>query len=143
MKILIGRTDIADFPDLKIYKVPVKIDTGAYTSAIHASDIEEIQMDGGPYVQFKILDETHPEFHGKLFRYRNYSRRTIKNSFGQSEDRFVIKTNIELFGMAYSIALSLSERTDLKYPVLLGRKFLNSQFIIDPSLKNLSFKSKK
>ena len=61
MKILLGRTDIADFPDLDIYQVAVKTDTGAYTSAIHAIDIEEVRLDGVPFVQFKILDDTHPD----------------------------------------------------------------------------------
>lgn len=134
---------MAAFPDLMIDEINVKIDTGAYTSAIHASDIKELALDNGTVIQFKVLDELHPKHDGKVFRYRNYSKKTVKNSFGQSEERFIIETSIELFGITYPISLSLSERSDLKYPVLLGRKFLNKRFIIDTSLKKLSHKSRK
>lgn len=141
MKILIGRADFAEFPDLKIKEAGVKIDTGAYTSAIHASEIKELSIDNKSVVEFKILDKSHPDHDGRVYRYRNYSKKRIKNSFGQSEERFVIETSIILFGKTYPISLSLSERSDLKYPVLLGRKFLNNRFIIDTTLKNLSHKA--
>jgi len=143
MKILIGRTDFAEFPDLEISQINVKVDTGAYTSAVHASEIEEVLVNNETFIQFKILDESHPEYRDKVFRYKRYSRKRIKNSFGQSEERFIIETSIRLFGICYPISLSLSERTDLKFPVLLGRKFLTNRFIIDTSLKNLSIKSSK
>jgi len=142
MKILIGRTDVAEFPDLKIDEINVKIDTGAYTSAIHASEIMERTIDNETVVQFKILDKSHPKHDGRVYQYRNYSRKKVTNSFGQSEERFVIETSIILFGITYPISLSLSERTDLKYPVLLGRKFLNNRFIIDTALKDVSLKMK-
>ncbi len=143
MKILIGRTDVAGFPDLDIDEIDVKVDTGAYTSAIHATEIEEITVKNETLIQFKILDISHPEHNGKVFRYRNFEKRTITNSFGQSEERYVIDTSIKLFGTCYPISLSLSERSDLKFPVLLGRKFLNKRFIVDTALKNESFKTTK
>lgn len=143
MKILIGRTDVAEFPELEIDEISVKVDTGAYTSAIHATEIEEIPGGGERCVQFKILDESHPAFNDKVFRFKKYTKKKIKNSFGQAEERFIIETTIRLFGIDYPIALSLSERTDLKYPVLLGRKFLRNRFIVDPSLRNSSRKRKK
>lgn len=142
MKILIGRTDVADFPDLGLEKIAVKVDTGAYTSAFHASDIEEITEDGEQVVQFRLLDPSHPDYDRKLFRFKHYSKKTIRNSFGQSEERFVIETTIRIFGIDYPIALSLSERSDLKFPVLLGRKFLNKRFIIDTTIKDASMKGR-
>jgi hypothetical protein len=143
MKILIGRTDVASFPDLEIDEIDVKVDSGAYTSAIHATEIKERNIDGNPVIQFKILDPSHPKHDGRVYRYSDYAKKVVKNSFGQSEERFVIETTIVLFGITYPISLSLSERTDLKYPVLLGRTFLNKRFIIDTTLKDLSKKSSK
>ena len=67
----------------------------------------------------------------------------MKNSFGESEERFVVQTNIVLFGEEYPIHLSLGQRGDMTYPILIGRRLLNKRFIVDPSQKNVSYKKKR
>jgi hypothetical protein len=66
--------------------------------------------------------------------------RNVKSSNGSVEQRIAIKTEIILFGNTYPIELTLTERADMKNPVLLGRKFLSKKFLIDTSRKNLSQK---
>lgn len=143
MKRTLGRIDKANFPELHLDSIDIKVDTGAYTSAMHCHDFEEVSVDGNSCIKFKLLDPFHPQYNEKEFVFKNYKKKTIKSSFGISEERFVIKTEIELFNEIFPITLTLSERSNMKYPILLGRKFLNRRFIIDTSKTYLSNKSKK
>jgi hypothetical protein len=140
--ITIGRIDKADFPELNLKNINVKIDTGAYTSTIHSHHIEEIKIDGVKYVSFKILDPTHKKYRDKEYRTKNFRKKSVKSSFGASEIRFVITTIIVLYGQEFPVELSLSERSDMKYPILLGRKLLKGRFVVDTAKKNISYKLK-
>ena len=142
MKITIGRFDKADFPELSLEDIDVKIDSGAYTSSIHCSNIEEITVDGESLIRFQLLDEEHPFYNHKNFDTKNYSSKIVKSSNGISEKRFMIQTEIIIFNKKLPIFLTLSERKDMKFPILLGRKFLNKKFVIDTAKKNLSNKLK-
>lgn len=142
MKITIGRIDKADFPELSLSEIDIKIDSGAYTSSIHCSNIEEVAVNGENLIQFTLLDPEHSFYNNKEFTSKNYSSKIVKSSNGISEKRFMIQTKIEIFNTIFPIYLTLSERKDMKYPILIGRKFLNKLFIIDTSKKNLSHKLK-
>ena len=142
-KIIIGRSDKANFPELNLEDIDIKIDSGAYTSSIHCSDVKEIINNNKNFIKFKLLDYSHPQYNNKDFIIEDYSSKMIKSSNGISEKRFLIKTKIILFNTELPIYLTLSERSDMKFPVLLGRKFLNKKFVIDTTKKNLSYKSKK
>lgn len=141
--IIIGRKDKADFPELDLQDIKIKIDTGAYTSSIHSQDIKEIEINGEKFIEFKLLDPSHPKYDSRVFRTKNYEEKAVKSSFGHVEKRFVVETIIFIFAEEYPIRLSLSERSDMKFPILLGRRFLNNRFIVNTSLKDLSFKLKK
>ena len=142
MKITIGRIDKADFPKLILEDIDLKIDSGAYTSSIHCSDIEEITIDNESFIKFTLLDPEHPFYNNKEFTSKNYTSKIVKSSNGISEKRFMIQTEITIFNTTFSIYLTLSERKDMKFPILLGRKFLNKKFLIDTSKTNLSYKLK-
>jgi len=141
-KIFIGREDMVDFPEFGLENIAVKTDTGAYSSSIHCHLIEETIIDFKKVIQFRLLDPSHTDYNEKSFYSENYSIKTIKNSFGTAEDRYVIETTIVLFGNEYPIKLSLSERGDMKYPVLLGRELLSKRFNVDTDRTNLSYKQK-
>lgn len=143
MKTTIGRKDKADFPELFLTNISLKVDTGAYTSTIHCHHITEVVIDEERYVEFQLLDPSHLKFKDEKFKTKKYKKKIIKNSFGESEQRFVIETIIIIFGKEYPIELSLSERSDMKYPILIGRKLLNERFIVDTSQVNLSYKLKQ
>lgn len=136
----IGRIDIANFPELALEDISIKVDTGAYTSSIHCHEIKELEENGSKFIAFKLLDSSHPQYQDKVLKTSSYIEKRVKSSNGQVESRFIISTNIFLFGEVLPIELSLSERSNMKYPVLLGRKFLSHKFIVDTSLKNLSSK---
>ena len=138
MKVL-GRSDRVDLPELGLSGIHAKIDTGAYNCSLHCSNAEVV--DGK--LQFILLDEEHPEFTGMKFTFKNFEKREIKNSFGEAEMRFVIKTRIKIYGYVIRAEFSLSDRGNLKFPVLLGRKILRKRFLIDVDQKDLSYLTKR
>ncbi|WP_073148966.1 ATP-dependent zinc protease family protein [Mesonia phycicola] len=134
-KKIIGRVDKADFPELNLKDIAIKIDTGAYTSSIHCDDIHE--KDGALYCRF--LDKEHPDYNHKPLIFKNYNTIKVRSSNGIAQKRYEIKSTIKIFEKVYKISLSLSDRKEMKFPVLIGRKFLNNKFIVDPQLKDISF----
>jgi hypothetical protein len=138
-KILIGRTDVVDFPKLELLGIDIKIDSGAYTSSFHCRYIEE--KDG--VLECKFLDPGYEKYHGKLVYFGEFSQKKVKSSNGITEKRYLVKTDILIFEKKYKIELTLTERGSMRFPVLLGRKFLSKNFIIDTSKKRLSFKQQK
>jgi hypothetical protein len=142
MKITIGRIDKADFPELSLEEIDIKIDSGAYTSSIHCSEIKEVTFKNKACVKFILLDPEHQFYNSKEFLFENYTSKIVKSSNGISEKRFMIQTEIIIFNKTFPIYLTLTERKGMKFPVLLGRKFLNKKFVIDTAKKNLSYKFK-
>ena len=138
LKTLIGRSDIADFPKLKLFGIDIKVDSGAYTSSFHCHHIEEQDN----LLKCQFLDPEHDKYHNKFFFFDDYSLKEIKSSNGLVETRYVIKTEIFIFNTLHPIKLTLTERGLMNYPVLLGRNFLSKKSIIDPSKKKLSYKNK-
>ena len=134
----LGRSDRVDLPGLGLENIHAKIDTGAYTSSLHCSRvaIHDNQL------EFVLLDEEHPEFTGMKFTFKKFTQREIKNSFGEVELRYIIKTTVRIFGEVFKAEFSLSDRDKLRFPILLGRKILRHRFIIDVTKKDLSFTSK-
>lgn len=139
MKQTIGRIDKADFPLLELYQIAVKTDTGAYTSSIHCKNVKE---ENG-VLKCNFLDEEHPDYDGKEIIFKNYETTRVKSSNGSVQTRYKIKTTITLFNKNHDIFLTLSDREEMKFPVLLGRTFLNKRFVVDTSLTNLSFKQQQ
>lgn len=138
-KKIIGRKDIADFPELGLQDVAIKIDTGAYTSSIHCDDFQEI--DDRLYCRFINEAQKTPNFKDLIIK--DYKKVRVKSSNGSIEERYQIKSRIELFQKTYQISLTLTNRSTMKNPVLIGRKFLNKKFIVDTDLHNLSFNAKQ
>ncbi|MBY0434430.1 MAG: ATP-dependent zinc protease [Cyclobacteriaceae bacterium] len=136
--LILGRSDRFDLPGLGLENIQAKIDTGAYTCSLHCQSAEIVD---GKLV-FVLLDEEHPEFTGMKFTFKKFDQREIKNSFGEAELRFVIKTKVKIFDKVIRAEFSLSNRGNLKFPVLIGRKILRHRFLIDVTKKDLSFLSK-
>jgi hypothetical protein len=142
-KKIIGRRELVNFPLLQLYGIEAKVDTGAYTSAIHCSDIEEISgADGSRLIRFQLLDPSHPAYDHQVLEFREFSLRDIKSSFGDVQARYVIRTQIQLFEEVIETEFSLSDRSDLKYPVLIGRTLLQQHFLVDVSRKYVARKRK-
>jgi len=132
IKVTIGRRETVDFPGLNIYGIIAKVDTGAYTTALHCHDIRE--ENGVLY--FKVLDPAHPGYTETEQRFSDYFQKEIKNSFGETEKRYMIKTIVKIGRKRIKSVISLTDRGTMRYPVLIGRKLLKNRFIVDVSLLN-------
>jgi hypothetical protein len=135
----LGRVDKIDFPKLDLFNIDAKIDTGAYTSAIHCSQV--IETDG--LLKCTFYSKGHPHFSGKELTFKQFSKTDVKSSNGYKENRFKIKSEVIFFGKTYKINLTLSTRDDMKFPVLIGRQFLSKKFLVDVDEQNISFNKKQ
>lgn len=130
-KVIIGRNEKVDLPNLRLKDLKAKIDTGAYTSVIHCHKIKLVISNKKKYLYFNLLDPGHPNYAKKLFKVTGFTEKKVKNSFGASEIRFAIKTPILVAGKLINAEFTLTDRSEMKYPILLGRKLLNAKFIVD------------
>ena len=114
-----------------------KVDTGADSNALHCDDIV---VDENNMVHFTLLDEVHPAYHGKRMRMPLHRLKKVRSSNGELQVRPSIKVKVEFFGKQYNSVISLTNRADMKYPMLIGRKFLSGKFLVDVSEEYLSKK---
>jgi len=142
-KVLIGRVDIIDLPEFGLKEIKAKIDTGAYTSSIHCSRIKLINENDQQLISFQLPASKIHGLTSRQFKTSNFKRKNVKSSSGHVEKRFVIKTSVKLFNRKILTEFSLTDRSTMKYPVLLGRKLLSRKFVVDVSQKNLSFKNNR
>ncbi len=130
--LIVGRNEAIDFPDLGLFGINAKIDTGAYTASLHCYDIRE--KDGVLY--FKLLEPTQNNFNVPDIKFTDYSQTNVKSSFGETEKRYVIKTKVEIGGKRLTTFFTLTDRGTMRYPVLIGRRLLNKRFMVDVSIEN-------
>lgn len=123
---LIGRREFVDFPGLQLFGLEAKIDTGAYTSSLHCERID-LKLENGKAVLYFTLEQDQ----GQPHRFESFSVKRIKNSFGEMEERYVIKTALHLCHKTIRCSISLSNRDSMRYPVLIGRRVLKGRFLID------------
>lgn len=137
-KQIIGRTDKVDFPKLGFNDIDVKIDTGAYTSSIHCTNIRE----EGEKLVCTFFDPSHPFYDGRELIFKEYDITAVRSSNGEIQYRYEVQTSIRIFGKVYKISLTLTSREDMRFPVLLGRKFLTKKCIVDTELTDVSYNLK-
>lgn len=129
-KKIIGRREKIAIVGLELYDLDAKIDTGADSNALHCDDIN-LEEEG--YVSFKLLDEVHESYHGKKMRMPLYKIKRVKSSNGEVQLRPSIKVRVSFFGKTYTTVISLTNRADMKFPMLIGRRFLSKRFLVDVS----------
>jgi len=124
-KMLIGRNEMVLFPDLNISSIKARVDTGARTSSLHAFNIELFERAGARWVRFDFEDQRSLEA-------RLWKQKYVRSSNGKRQSRYFIKTHVEFMkDRQILVILSLNDRSNMKYPVLLGRRLLAGRFIVD------------
>lgn len=126
---LIGRREFVNIPGLGINGIEAKIDTGAYTSSLHCETINIEKQDEKEVLCFTI----DPGENAKVFRFEQFAQKKIKNSGGEMEERYVIKTIVNIGKKSILSIISLSNRDNMRYPLLIGRRLLKQKFLIDVS----------
>ncbi len=127
-KVIIGRDEMIKFPALgngEMRAVDGRVDTGARTSSMHASNILVFEKEGVQWVRFDF-----EEYEG--LEARLWKQKYVRSSNGKKQSRYFIKTKIEFAnGKKYPITMSLTDRSKMKFPVLLGRRLLAGKFLVD------------
>lgn len=128
-KTVIGRAEKIDLLDFHLNDIAAKVDTGADSSSLWASSIEE-REDG---LYFVLFGPGNANYTGKVQRFTkpDYSMTRVANSFGQKELRYKVKLRIGVKGRVVRATFTLSDRSEKTYPILLGRRLLHGKFIVD------------
>ena len=124
----IGWREWISLVDFNDFFLKAKIDTGARTSALHATHIKEFQRDNQKWVKFRIHQSTESlGIESPVLGYKE-----ITNSFGNKEVRPVIKLKIKLGRRLWKTDMTLARRNKLAHPMLIGRKSLKKQHTVYP-----------
>lgn len=137
-KKIIGRKEKISIPEFGLNQVWAKVDTGAYTSSIHVENMKVIEKNGKEILTFQVLMPDHKSFTGKVLEFEHFREKSVKNSFGQAETRYLIQVTFQLAGEEYPAEFTLSDRSKMRNPILLGRKILKGKFLVDVSGYNLA-----
>lgn len=136
-KTIIGRLERVSLPTFNINNIEAKIDTGAYNCALHVSEVASFEKNGIKHIRFVVLDEEHPEFSNEPHETSNFVEKLVKSSNGESTLRYQVPAILEIAGQQVEALFGLTDRTDMKFPILIGRKALKRKFIVDVSKKNI------
>ncbi|RXJ75461.1 clan AA aspartic protease [Arcobacter sp. F155] len=131
---IVGKKELISIIDLELFELDAKVDTGADSNALHCDDIK-IEND---VVHFTLLDDIHPSYHGKRMKMPLYKLKKVRSSNGQLQTRPSIKVTVEFMGKKYKSVITLTNRADMKLPMLIGRRFLSEKFLVDVSKEYLS-----
>ena len=111
-----------------------KVDTGADYSSVHAEDIRQFTRDGSQWVEFTLLDQSG-ERHVLQRPLERVAR--IKKKTSGFQERPVVMLEICVGDVQRMAQVNLAERGHFKYPVLLGRSFLSTGYLVDSSAQHL------
>lgn len=132
----VGWRERLALPDLGISNIKAKVDTGAKSSALHASHLHVYDYEGARWLRFMVHWDSPRqtvEAHAKLLEYRK-----IKSSNGKVQRRPVIQTHVRMFGCSWLIDVTLTQRDSMQFPMLLGRQALRHHAIVDVSQSYLN-----
>ncbi|MCU7553679.1 ATP-dependent zinc protease [Alteromonas sp. ASW11-19] len=136
-KKLVGAIELCDLPELEISQLNVRVDTGAATSSLHVDNIEEFEKNNEQWIRFDI----HPDIHNVERVVRREApivgKKQVKSSTATREKRYVIDTPIVMDDMRWTIQLTLTDRSEMTYLMLLGREAMNGRLLVDPEFEFL------
>lgn len=130
---VIGWREWLALPDLKIPEIKVKIDTGARSSALHAFDVERFRRNGKSMVRFRIHPYQRDPRPVVVAEAELAGLRTVRDSGGHAERRPVIITKAKLRNRSWAIELTLTNRDEMGFRMLVGRSALRRRFLVDPA----------
>ncbi len=141
---VVGWRELAHLPELGLNGIPAKIDTGARTSSLHGKVIEEFERDGEKFVRFEV--DLADQGGCQVCEAVHVDIRGITSSNGETQRRYVIKTPLRIGDVEFRAEISLADRSDMKFPMLIGRSSLRRRFVVDSGyswLQTPEMKSKK
>ncbi|MXO61909.1 ATP-dependent zinc protease [Qipengyuania oceanensis] len=125
----VGWRELVDLPELGLRGIPAKIDTGARTSSLHGKVLETFERDGQQFVRFAVdFPDQHVQ---QVCEAVHVDWRGITSSNGETQRRMIIKTPLRIGPLKFRAEISLADRSDMKFPMLIGRSSLRRRFVVD------------
>lgn len=125
-------------PNFGIEDIKAKVDTGARTSALHAFEVQPFTRDDKPWVRFALHPLQNSTDYVVECEAPVIDRRTVRDSGGHSEMRYVIETTIVIGDSPVKAEVTLTDREIMKFRMLLGRTALKQGYLVDSSKSYLS-----
>ena len=143
IKSVVGWREWVALPPLGVDRIKAKFDTGAKTSALHAFDIQPFQVNGEDWVRFNIHPLQLSDSQEKSCVAKVVDRRWVTNPGGRRQKRIIITTDIRLGDAEWPIELSLTDRDEMGFRMLIGRTAMHGRLVVDPDGSYRAHKSKK
>lgn len=125
----VGWRELVDLPELGLRGIPAKIDTGARTSSLHGKVLETFERDGQQFVRFAVdFPDQHVQ---QVCEAVHVDWRGITSSNGETQRRMIIKTPLRIGPLKFRAEISLADRSDMQFPMLIGRSSLRRRFVVD------------
>jgi len=129
---ILGWREWISLPDLGISGIKAKIDTGARSSSLHAIDIQTIAVDGEQWVEFKVQPLQHQTDAPLHCRAPIKDYRQVTDSGGHRSMRYVIETTINIGSEQFTAEVTLADRSQMMFRMLLGRTAMKNRYTVDP-----------
>ncbi len=142
-KLPLGWREWVALPAFGVKHVKAKVDTGARTSSLHAFDISFFERDGERWVRFEIHPWQRSTEDAETVEAKVIEVRHVKSSSGTVDERPVIATDIVLAGVEFETELTLTNRDEMGFRMLIGRQALRRRFLVDSGASYLGGKPKK
>jgi hypothetical protein len=120
-------------PEIGVPWLKAKIDTGAQTSALHATDVIEFEVDGAQWVRFTVHPWQRSELDAVTVELPVHDRRSVRSSSGHAEDRLVVLIPVDICGRTVQAEVTLTSRHAMVFPMLIGREALRQGYLVDSS----------
>ncbi len=127
-----GWREVVFLPDMNLGPVVAKLDTGARSAALHAINIRTYDTEDGQRVRFDaFIDNT--KAHVQPCDLPVQARRKVKNTGGVAEERIVVRSRLKMGKLSWLVDITLTDRSDMGVPMLLGRSTIKRRFLVHPS----------
>jgi hypothetical protein len=130
-KVGLGEVEKVYFPAHKLM-LDARIDSGAKRSSMHAENIVSFERDGKNWVHFEILNKKNERIQVKKEVVKTIK---VKRHMQEGQERYVVKMRLNISSLSYLVELSLTDRGQYEYPVLIGRNYLKGNAIVDVAKK--------